>query len=34
VVEHAGFFLRQHDNTSGSVCKSLEHVARSSGAIR
>ncbi|GMA38410.1 hypothetical protein GCM10025883_04550 [Mobilicoccus caccae] len=30
VVEHARFFLRQHDHTSGPVGEPLEHVTRSS----
>jgi hypothetical protein len=29
VGEHAGLFLGQHDNSSGSVCEPLEHAHRS-----
>jgi hypothetical protein len=25
VIKHAGFFLRQHNNSSGSIGKALEH---------
>jgi hypothetical protein len=25
VIEHASFFLGQHDDSAGSICKALKH---------
>jgi hypothetical protein len=33
VVEHACFFLGQHDNATGSVCKALKHGRCSFGSF-
>jgi hypothetical protein len=29
MVEHAGLFLGQHDNSTGTICKSLKHETHS-----